>query len=222
MNKSKKLEMKNNVIICDVDNVIFNFSKRFKQWMLDTYDIHVAENPTHYSFLEYEIGSYELKHDPEFLQNKIYEFVDTNKKLSLMDNHLPILFSEIRKRGVKIILLTAYSGDQEIRIQNLKDAGIEYDDIIFDYDKIPIIKKINPILVIEDKPKTILKLNEIGQNVAIPSIWNYCQNIITKKQDNQKYIYGYKNTKELEKLIFHLFSFPPIQPIELLGKKQDQ
>ena len=212
----------NNVIICDVDNVIFNFSKRFKQWILETYDIHVDENPSHYSFLEYEIGTYKLKYDPEFLQNKIYEFVDTSKKLSLMDNYLPTLFREIRNRGIKIILLTAYSGDQQIRIQNLKDLDIEYDEIIFDYDKIPIIKKINPFLVIEDKPKTILKLNEINQNVAIPTCWNYCKNIMIKKNNNQKYIHGYENVKGLEELIFHLFSLSPTQPIELLEKKQDQ
>jgi hypothetical protein len=180
---------------CDVDNVIFNFSKGFQQYMKEKYDIQIDSNPDFYSFTEFK----ESKQDLEFLQNSILEYVNTNPCLSLVDVELPKLFHRLRQQKFKIVLLTAFSGDKSIRIQNLKRAGIEYDDIIFDGNKLPIIQKLKPDLVIEDKPKTIIQLEKIKQLTFIPTCWKYTQKLCSSNKF--KYIKPYKNTEELTQLI---------------------
>ena len=155
-------------LVCDVDNVILNFSKPFQIWMKQTYNIDIEDNPTKYSY--FDPPNHNLVTLPYIL-----EFVNTNPTLPLLYSELPALFKTLRRRyRIRIVLLTAFSGSQSIRIQNLKKVGIEFDEIIFEFDKVPVIEKLKPFLTIEDKPKTIRALNDLGHNVAMPSIWRYC------------------------------------------------
>ena len=109
---------------------------------------------------------------------------------------MPQLIKDLRTEGYKIILITAYSGSRKARVQNLKEYNIEYDQLIFDGDKLPLVQEINPEWCVEDRPSTIKKYADAGFKVAVPAHWNYCQDSLAHKNVN-----GYRTTDELRKLL---------------------
>lgn len=183
--------MKRKTLIVDIDGVILNFAGAFAQWWnKNEYDTcSLPENPHDWQF----------DHpNSELIHQGIDDFVATDEYFPLMEPDLPQLFKKLHKK-YRIHLMTSFSiRHRDFRIRNLKHHGIVYDEITFaNVQKIELVRQIQPVALIEDKPKNIMDFVEHGYPVYVPYYWNYCQHL---QHDLIKF---YNNWKELVDMIDH-------------------
>lgn len=179
-------------IVFDIDGIILDFNKKFIEWFKDKTGEQLQHNPNHFY---YEV---DYKGDKEFLTKCVFEFVEKEEKhLEPICEEILELPGKLRKLGYKVYLITAYR-NRECRIKNLKHYGVEYDEIIFDRNKLPHVEKINPVFCVEDRLETIKEYSEAGYKVLVPGSWNYVKPLIDDSNPN---IIPYYSTKELEEII---------------------
>jgi hypothetical protein len=171
-------------VVFDIDGIILDFNKVLKEWIYEKYSIELDYNPANYG--------YNYEDDPAFC-DKLMKFVKHHEKhFPLLYPDMPDLMKKLHENGYNIVLITAYSGSRKRRVENLKEHDIDYNQLIFDSNKLPHVQKLNPILCIEDRPGTIKKYAEAGYKVAVPKFWNYCKEVLDI--DN---VFGYDNTEQL-------------------------
>jgi hypothetical protein len=191
-------------IVFDVDGILLDFNKKFKEWVFKHHNLEIEYNPEYYSFYEYKHFSEDKQ---EFFEKKLMDFIRRfENNLPLIDAKLPILINKLRdEMGYKIVLITAYGGSQELRKKNLTHFGIKYDRIIFEHDKLHVVQDLKPevAICVEDRPLTVLSYAKHNIHTAIPTHWTYCKKFIAEMTDKNlmKYIHGYSNTDELEQCI---------------------
>jgi hypothetical protein len=178
--------MKN--IVLDIDGVILNFSLGFVNWYNKLYYPKLDTNPNNYNF------DYSKETHPNDFFDKIQEYIDSKPDLELLEPSIPLFVNELNQK-FNVIIVSSYP-HLESRILNLQKYNIKYSKIYCGVEnKIPIIKEINPVFIIEDCPKIIQELSELDYYCYVP-LWNY-----TKKFYNKKNITIYTNIDELRKII---------------------
>ena len=143
------------IVMIDVDGVILDFSTAFADWFNETYPNYEIDgkkwicpaNPHDWQF----------EHpDNEWITRKIMKFLFLGTVFPLLNKNIPEQMMRLQEKYY-IHLVTNYPAKMAaVRILTLNKYGIPYDNITFTDDhKGEIVKRINPVMVIEDSPKNI-------------------------------------------------------------------
>ena len=157
-------------LVIDVDGVLLNHFETFVTWSNST-DNDLPTLPT----------NPERWITMENMQEEINRHADlTDKNFSvfpLMEESVPNHIKKLRKKYEIWIVTDFPKKYEEFRRRNLEYHGIEYDNMVFAKGrKLDIIEKIQPVAVIEDRPKTILQLvksKKFNGQIWCPLYWNY-------------------------------------------------
>lgn len=170
-------------LVFDVDGVLLNFAGPFSTWWNRLFSVQhkvtFDANPA--------VWNFDARWPERELQPYVDNFIATSPFLPLVSSDIPDHLAALQRR-YDIHLVTAWpvkwSSD---RIQNLLSHGIYYDTLEFvdpakaTDRKLEAIQLLQPLAVVEDKPKTIAQVAAAGYNVLAPSQWTYVQNAFADK-----------------------------------------
>ncbi len=188
------------IFILDVDGVLLNYHKGFKEWCEKTHNVKINANSTEYNF-----GM--SKENMPLLIKLIKEFNNLDTELELMDSrwrmfnkyiiYLKDLYSDYE---FKVFIVTSFT-NRTVRLNQLRRHNIYYDDIYFtdDAHKIDIIQSLNPTIVVEDCPKHLEELHHRNLKVKLfaPVVWRYLQ----KYNSTSSCVELYQDVEDLQQKI---------------------
>lgn len=165
-----------NNIVLDVDGVILDFSTNFINWFNDKFKKEINDNK--YPKLSFDPHKYNFDYDetyPADFFDQIQEYVDMQPELPLIDKLFPLLTNLLHEK-YNVHIISAYP-HLDSRIANLNKFGIKYKTITCNiHDKLPLIKKLQPLFVIEDHPEMIKQLSSENIKCYAPLL-NYTTNL---------------------------------------------
>lgn len=169
-----KFTKENKVVIFDVDGVIADYSSHYTDFLESACGLKsVKTDRKSYSFFE----KYGITRQAEEQFNIDFIKLGGFVHIPIYDGVIEVM-NEIRKKGIKIVLLTARPSWIFKRLISdtyrwIKENDIPHDLLIWDKDKADaIINNVFPakvICMVEDRDKHALEVSHIGVNVLLLS-----------------------------------------------------
>lgn len=123
--------MKNKVIIFDIDGVLADYDSKWLEYLEK--ETKIKYKKVEHAKLDLERGHYEK------IKQK-YRTDGTKTKLNLIDEAVPKMIEELKKKGMKIAIISSRPGGDYKEIYNdttiwLSKKGIKYDYLFFGFHK---------------------------------------------------------------------------------------
>ena len=146
----------NKTVVLDCDGALLDFVTPYIKFIHSLGYTHVSNDIKSFYFLK------DYGFAPEQSKNIFKQFVAQGGFRNLKSYPGTIdLFAYLKEAGYKVVLATNVPrmGHQD-RINNLKDLGLEYDEIVFGPNKHKVVLDHKASLILEDHPEAIVACHE--------------------------------------------------------------